>query len=87
MTGNLKGPGFILEELARGTRGAALEEWLAVRNSMDLWALSPEGFALREAGELASVRLGARVASALVAVGQVSTDAFQTEQHEAAVRI
>ena len=79
--------GFTLEELARGTRGAALEEWLAVRNSIDLWSLSPDGFALREASELASLRLGARVDGALVAVGQASADAFQSSQHEAPVRI
>lgn len=79
--------GFTVEELARGTRGAALEEWLAVRNAIDLWSLSPDGFALREAGELASLRLGARVDDALVAVGLASTDAFQTEQREATVRI
>jgi GNAT superfamily N-acetyltransferase len=78
---------FTVEELARGTRGAALDEWLAVRNAIDLWSMSPDGFALREAGELASLRLGARVDGTLVAVGSASTDAFQTEQHEATVRI
>ena len=78
---------FTVEEMARGTRGAALEEWLEVRNSIDLWPLSPEGFALREASELASLRLGARVDGGLVTVGQASTDAFESEQHEAAVRI
>jgi len=79
--------GFTVEELAKGTRGGALEEWLAVRNAIDLWSMSPEGFALREAGELASLRLGARVESELVGVGQASTDAFQAAQHEAAIRI
>jgi GNAT superfamily N-acetyltransferase len=79
--------GFTVEELARGTRGAALDEWLAVRNAIDLWSMSPDGFALREASELASLRLGARVDGNLVAVAHASTDAFQTEQHEAAVRI
>jgi mycothiol synthase len=79
--------GFTVEELARGTRGAALDDWLAVRNSIDLWSMSAEGFALREASELAALRLGARVDGGLVAVGQASTDVFQSEQHEAALRI
>lgn len=79
--------GFVVEELARGTRGPALDEWLAVRNAIDLLSLSPDGFALREASELASLRLGARMEGGLVAVGQASMDAFQSEQHEAQVRI
>ena len=78
---------FAVESLARGTRGAALEEWLAVRNSIDLWSISPEGFALREASEIASLALGARVDGVLVAVGHASMDVFQAEQHEASVRI
>lgn len=76
-----------MEELARGTRGPALDEWLAVRNAIDLLSLTPDGFALREASELASLRLGARMEGGLVAVGQASMDAFQAEQHEAAARI
>ncbi|MGH2836771.1 MAG: hypothetical protein ACRDJY_00305, partial [Thermoleophilaceae bacterium] len=83
MTNRAPQQGFTVEELARGTRGPALEAWLAVRNAIDLWPMSPDGFALREASELASLRLGARVDGRLVAVGQASADAFQTEQHEA----
>jgi ribosomal protein S18 acetylase RimI-like enzyme len=78
---------IVLEELPRGTRGTALDEWLTVRNALDLWSMSPDGFALREAAELDSLRLGARVAGRLVAVGQVAMDAFQAEQHEATIRI
>ena len=77
----------MVEVLARGTRGPAVDEWLAVRNAIDLWSISPEGFALREASELASLRLSVRVEGGLVAVGQASMDAFQAEQHEAALRI
>ena len=78
---------FVLEELPRGTRGPALDEWLEVRNSLDLWPVSPDGFALREAAELDSLRLGARVDGRLVAVGQAAMDAFQAEQHEVTIRI
>ena len=78
---------YTVEELARGTRGPALEEWLAVRNAIDLWEMTSEGFALREASELAALRLGVRVDAELVAVGVATTDVFQSEQHEAGVRI
>ena len=78
---------FVLEELPRGTRGPALDEWLDVRNSLDLWAVSPESFGLREAAELDSLRLGARVDGRLLAVGQAAMDAFQAEQHEVTIRM
>lgn len=78
---------FSLEELRRGTRGVALDEWLTVRNAVDLWSVSADGFVLREAAELDSLRLGARVEGRLVAVGQAAMDAFQAEQHEATIRI
>lgn len=87
MTEDTGQQGFTVDVLARGARGAALDEWLGVRNAIDLWSMTPDGFALREAGELASLRLGVRVDGTLVAVGQASLDAFQSEQHEAALRI
>lgn len=64
-----------------------LADWLAVRNSVDLWPISPETMALRTSLETDSLRLLARRDGRILGVGSVAWEAFGGEHGDAGVRI
>ena len=80
-------PELVIEELSREERGAALDEWLAVRNAVDIDPLTREGFALRLASELAGLRLLARRGVDAVGAGTANWDSMVADDGEAFIRI
>jgi len=78
---------FDIEVLPRDATPARIEAWLAVRNALDAWSISPESFALRTAAEIASERLEVRRAGSLVAVGAAAWDVIRAGIDEATIQI
>jgi GNAT superfamily N-acetyltransferase len=78
---------FAVEELPRDAQVARIEEWLRVRNAVDMWPISPESFALRASADVASLRLGARVGGRLVAVAAAVSDGVRAAMGEATMSI
>lgn len=78
---------FDIEVLPGDAPAAAIAEWLAIRNAIDVWPISAESFALRTAAEIAAQRLGVRVNGRLVGIGAAAWDVIRAGSDEATVQI
>ena len=79
--------GVDVEVLEDDASAAAVGEWLAIRNALDVRAISAETFALRRAAEVAALRLGARVHGQLVGIGAAIWDVVRQGTGEATIQI
>lgn len=76
-----------IEVLGADASAAAVDEWLAVRNALDVRTISRASFELRRAAEISALRLGARRDGRLAAVAAVAWDVVRLGIDEATVQI
>lgn len=76
-----------IEVLGADASAGAVDEWLAVRNALDVRAISRASFDLRRAAEIAGLRLAVRRNGHLVAVAAVAWDVVRQAIDEATVQI
>ena len=79
--------GIAIEVLGDDAGATAIDEWLAVRNGLDVRPMSAQTFRLRRAAEVAALRLGVRSNGQLVGIGASSWDVVRRGSGDATIHV